>query len=709
MKKNIILLFLLSILINASAKEGMWPPFLLKKIKKDLMQAGLRLDMDDLYDENQASLKDAVVIFGSGCTGELISSEGLVLTNHHCGYSTVQGLSDVENNYMLQGFFAKNNQQEIPCPGLKVRIVKQYEDITDKILTFDPTTTSAESKDSIVKANTKRILDAHKGDLDIEYRISNFYQGNQYFLISYTVYRDVRLVAFPPNGIGKFGGDTDNWAWPRHTGDFGLFRVYANAENQPADYAETNVPFEPKKFLTIDVDGVQPGEFSMVYGFPGRTNEYISSYEMEVIQKVIDPSRIDCREVKLDVWNKAIKASEKTFVQYASKQARLSNYWKKWKGEVQGLENNNVLSIKQEREKNLEKTLRAQGQKAHELDSLGALMSYSEDLLVAYYYYIEALKGMELYAVAEQLWKLDKAKKEGKNFDSLAKKTQSYLTGFYKNYDASIDEDATSALFDLYKTQVPTQRQISIIRDDEAVENSIREIYAKSKLTNLDAAMELMNRYQENQDFSSIKNDPIYAYANAINRYYIGELQPEMKSYLAKKNEWNKSLMTHYFNASSGGMLIFPDANFTLRIAYGRVEGVQAEDGLEYSFSTTLDGIPPKYNPDVAEFDAPQRLLTLHKTKNYGKYAVNGTVPVCFLASNHTTGGNSGSPVLNAKGHLIGLNFDRIWQGTMSDLYFDENICRNISVNIRYILFLLDEYGEAGWLLDEMKIVGKGF
>ncbi len=709
MKKTIQLLSLILLTLSTSAKEGMWPPFLLKYIAKDLRESGLQISTEQLYSEEQSSLKDAVVIFGGGCTGEIISSQGLVLTNHHCGYGTVQGLSDVSTNYLLDGFFAKSVQEEIPCPGLKVRVIEKYEDITNQILNFDANALSAEQKDSIIKINTKTILDEHKDNENIEYRISNFYQGNQYFLISYTVYRDVRLVAFPPNGIGKFGGDTDNWAWPRHTGDFGLFRVYTGTDNQPSDYATTNIPLKPKKFLTLDVDGAKPGEFSMVYGFPGRTTEYISSYEMSNIQKVIDPSRIDCRGAKLNVWNKAMKESEETFVKYASKQARVANYWKKWMGEVQGLENNDVLSIKRGREKMLQNRLHEMDRSAPELDSLKNLMESSQDLLVAYYYYVEALKGIEIYSVADNFRKLESAVAEGKDKDSLIAASRTYLLGFYKNYDRVIDQEATIALFNLYKKNVPINLQFAKIKNSEDVKSNLSKIFSETKLTNLAGANALLDEYEKTGDFKSISSDVAYAWSASVHNYYIESLKPAITSYSAKKNQWNKALMTNYYDAFNSSKPVFPDANSTLRIAYGKVEGVQAEDGVEYTYTTTLDGAVRKANPEVEEFNAPQRLIDIHANKDYGKYAVNGKVPVCFLASNHTTGGNSGSPVLNSKGHLIGLNFDRIWQGTMSDLYFDESICRNISVHIRYVLFLLDKYGEAAWLLDEMDIVGEGF
>ncbi len=707
MKKTTILVVLLACISQLSAKEGMWPPFLLKNIQKDLKAAGLQLSIDDLYDEQKASLKDAVVIFGGGCTGEVISSEGLVLTNHHCGYGTVQGLSDVDKNYLIDGFFAMNRKEEIPCPGLVVKFIESYQDITTQILAETNLISDPEVKDSIIRKNTKAILDEKRADSTYLYVVSDFFQGNQFFLIKYKVYKDVRLVAFPPNGIGKFGGDTDNWAWPRHTGDFGLFRVYAGADNEPADYDPSNQPYQPKKYLTINVDGAQPGAYTMVYGFPGRTSEYISSHEMSIIKDLIDPARIQCREVKLNVWNKAMAESEEVFVKYARKQASVANYWKKWKGEVQGLEMNNVLDIKKGREKTLMKTLGVS--QIAELDSLRSLMSRSGEFLTAYYYYIEALRGVELYSVASSLRRIPESLEKGLDMDSVLTKVRASLDPFYKNYVLDIDRQTSKNLLRLYKKDVPAGWQLPLLKSTTDIDSYLDEIYQKSALTSLASAQALLDQYEKSKNIELITSDEMYRLGAAIHDYYEQTLKPALQSYSSRKSLWNKNLMSRYFEASSAGVPLYPDANFSLRLAYGRVEGVQAADGLRYDISTTLDGIPPKYDSTRAEFDAPTRLLDLQREKDYGRYAVNGKVPVCFLASNHTTGGNSGSPVLNARGELIGLNFDRIWQGTMSDMYFDESICRNISVNIRYVLYILDKYGEAGWLLDEMRIVGRGF
>ncbi len=692
--------------LQVSAKEGMWPPFLLQYIADDLHDAGLQLEVSELYDK-QPSLKDAVVIFGGGCTGEFISSQGLVLTNHHCGYGTVQGLSSVDNNYMLDGFFAKQKSEEIPCPGLMVRLVDSYEDVTDSVLNFDTDNYDPTQADSIIKANIKTIESKWKGDSVIQAKVANFYQGNQYFLILYKMYTDVRLVAFPPNGIGKFGGDTDNWAWPRHTGDFGLFRVYADTENQPAAYSENNVAYKPAKHFTLNVDGAKPGAFSMVYGFPGRTSEYISSAEVRVIKDVIDPSRIDCRQAKLDVWNEAMAQSEEVFVKYASKQARVANYWKKWKGEVLGLETNDVLSIKQEREEALMNRLNMSQTKTPELDSLYSLMPQSEELLRAYYYYIEALKGMELYQVSATLQNLITHRGQPE-FDSLMTKAAKSLEDFYKNYDIKLDKKATIALYQLYQKNVAKSWQLPKLANTSNLQSKLEQDFDRTELRSLSTAKKMLQTLKDSSS-SALADDPIYQWSQAITTYYDSTLRPPIQDYVSKRNRWNKELMSHYFSASTPEKPIFPDANSTLRLAYGKVGGVQAEDGVEYSHTTTLEGVRAKYNPNLEEFNAPQRLLDIIRRRDYGRYAVEGKVPVCFLASNHTTGGNSGSPVLDAKGQLIGLNFDRIWQGTMSDLYFDESICRNISVNIRYVLFLLDKYGEAGWLIDEMDIVGAGF
>ncbi len=707
MKKIVFLLLISLSLPSAKAKKGMWPPFLLESMKKELKQAGLRLKVDDLYSEEHPSLKDAVVIFGGGCTGEIISDQGLVLTNHHCGYGTVQGLSSVDTNYLLQGFFAQSKEQEIPCPGLKVTFIKSYTEITPRILAGSSSENTAAEKDSILRKNIQAVMDSFQSDTNFIYEVSNFYQGNQYYLIRKQVYEDIRLVAFPPNGIGKFGGDTDNWAWPRHTGDFGLFRIYCDTTNEPAKYSPSNVPYKPIKHLEINPNGAQQGAFSMIYGFPGRTSQYISSYEVDNIMHTIDPSRIKCRQAKLDVWNAAMEADEKVFVKYASKQARVANYWKKWQGEIQGLERNNGLQYKKSEESKLINWAAAAGKgNISQLKNLENLFTTNHDLLVAYYYYLEALRGIELTSLVRSIAKMENLKKEDQDYEEKLESVKKSAAYFFKNYELELDKKATIALLQLYKKEVADAYQIDFVRNLDDIQLAVNNSFSASHICTSEGFDSLLSVYEKTQDFTLFSKDEMYIIGDHISKYYEETLKPGMKKYTDEKNKWNQELMAYYHEANTSDKALFPDANFTLRLTYGMVEGVSPEDGKYYKHQTTLSGIPPKYNPKREEFDAPQKLLQLENRKDYGKYAMKGDVPVCFLASNHTTGGNSGSPILDKKGRLIGLNFDRIWEGTMSDIYFDENICRNIGVNIRYILYILDKFGNAPWIVEEMDIVG---
>lgn len=697
------------------AKEGMWMPPLLKQKEGDMKAMGLQIPIEQIYNTDGSGLNNAVVLFGSGCTGEIISSKGLLLTNHHCGYGTVQGLSSTENDYFAKGFWAMNNGEELPCPGLTVTFIRKMENVTDKI-TFDiPDTLAEASRDSIISVRTKNLAKGYKYTSGYDATIKPYYSGNQYWVILTETFRDIRLVGFPPNGIGTFGGDTDNWMWPRHTGDFSMFRVYSSKDNKPADYSKDNKPYTPNRFFSINVSGYKEGDFTMVYGFPGYTQEYISSYELDNIYSITDPVRIEVRTKLLDTWAKHMNSSRETFLKYTSKHKRVANGWKKWQGEVRGLKINDVVNKKATYEQQF------QGWSSQNVDlpyandllpKMGAISLAVTDQLRASRYIQEAIFGIELVKQGAQLNKLLDIYRSGLSgqalIDTLTTVANSW-NGFYKNYDATTDKDVFGVLMPMFVENnsgyVPTYYTNELAKYRNNYDQWADNIYKYSIVPNKNKLSALASSGSA-ADSTIVLNDPAFKLYMAIMAEYDLKVRPALNNYNTQMDYYNRLYMNAQMKLDKFKSF-YPDANLTLRLTYGKVDGINPDGPAEYSFQTNLDEAVAKHNPNEEEFDMPEKLRELHKNKNYGRWGVNGTVPTCFIASNHTTGGNSGSPVLNAKGQLIGTNFDRIWEGTMSDLHFDPNLCRNISLDIRYTLFIVDKFGGASWLLNEMDLVTK--
>lgn len=686
------------------AREGMWLPFLLEKLnEKEMTGMGMKIRAKDIYDVNAGSLKDAVVVFGSGCTGEIVSDKGLVLTNHHCGYGTVQGLSSVQNNYLTNGFFAPNQQGEIPCPGLTVTFIVRIDEVTSRIqsgITGDMPDSLRTKK---IAENIALVEKESKSASGYDAMVKSFYADNVYYLFLTEKYTDVRLVAFPPNGIGKFGGDTDNWAWPRHTGDFGLFRIYAGADNKPAPYAKTNVPYKPKRSFKINISGVKENDFTMVYGFPGRTQEYLSSEGVREVMEVLDPIRIKLRHKRLEIWDRAMGQSEELFIKYAAKQASIANYYKKWKGELKGLQVNDAVNKKRMQEADFNAWTRA-------VPSRKAYVGIVDSLARCYKEHRESIKLSEY--LLEAIWASELVKK-GNLFNQILKSIDTLATldslvmyerdmnVFYTGMDLNTDYEVTRSLWAIYQKDIGDSDFVSPTKIDR--------IYTYSVLSTPELFTEFIRLRDKEKIKKLIGQDPVY-----ITWTYFDALQKANNQFLKSKLQ----RLNRYYTTYLAGLKeyyaerkkpFYPDANSTLRVTYGKVEGVKPADGMRYDFQTTLDGAISKADPNSEEFNMPERLKLLHQNKDYGAYAVqvNGkkTVPLAFLASNHTTGGNSGSPVINAKGELIGTNFDRIWEGTMSDILFDPNLCRNITLDIRYTLFIIDKFGQAPWIIQEMQLV----
>lgn len=696
------------------AKEGMWLPPTLKNRENDMKKIGLEIPVEQLYNENGTGLNNAVVLFGKGCTGEIISSKGLLLTNHHCGYGTVQGLSSKEHDYFANGFWAKNNAEELPCPGLTVTFIRKMENVTDKITTGLADTMNEAARNAVVQTRIKNLEKGYKFSTGMDATIKPYYNNNQYWVILSETYKDIRLVGFPPNGIGTFGGDTDNWMWPRHTGDFSMFRIYAGKDNKPADYNKDNKPYQTQQFFAINVAGYKEGDFTMVYGFPGTTMEYIPSQQLNQVYSILDPIRIEARTLRLNAWTKNMQQNRDVFLKYTSKRAGVANGWKKWQGEVRGLRINNVMQKKQDYENSFQGWATLDDKLPYADNLLANIAAKSmavNDVLKADEYIKEAAFGVEIIqqaAVLDKMLQTIRAGYKGTALQDTLNKLAKATAGYYKNYDAATDKDVFAALMPLYMKNAGNfiPKAFSNQYKENGSDYTQWSNYVFSSMAASQEAITAFASSATRADSNKIIGDAAWQLYNGIAQLRKDKINPVLSQYTADMAYLNRLYMNAQMKLDRN-KAFFPDANLTLRLTYGQVAGIDPDGPAGYSFQTNLDGVIAKDNPDVEEFKVPEKLKELYSKKNYGSWAVNGTVPVAFIASNHTSGGNSGSPVLNARGELIGTNFDRIWEGTMSDLYFDPNLCRNITLDIRYTLFVVEKFGDAGWLLKEMKLIRK--
>lgn len=700
---------MLAFCINtASAGEGMWLPQLLKALNEGEMQSmGMKLTAEDIYSVNKGSLKDAIVHFGGFCTGEVISDQGLLLTNHHCGYGQIQSHSSIDNNMLKNGFWAASHADELPNPGLFAKFINRIDDVSMAALKGVTADMDEATRQSTIDANINEIKKGYElGDFQAV-EIKPFFKGNQYFAFVTTVYNDVRLVGTPPESIGKFGADTDNWEWPRHTGDFSLFRIYAGPNNEPANYSADNKPYTPKHSLPISLDGVSEGDFTMIFGFPGRTNQYLPSDAVEQITYTRDPAKIAVRDAALKILDKYMREDEAIKIKYASKFASVANYWKKWIGESQGIIKTDGIGRKEAYEAEFQKRAVKAGKYTDILPKFESLYASTKELaLVDDVFGETAYRNVELLRLMGTLNRLvTRYESNGQDaYDSYKSRVLNYLQGYYKNYESKVDKDVAKALLDLYKETVPVQYVPASLQGDGVVSSLVDKMYSQSKFTSLEGATELLNMDTESA-ISAIKSDPAFM----LSRQWSELIADKVDKPLAKQQDEINQLMRTYMAAQMElfpEKRFYPDANSTMRVTYGNVDGYYPKDGVYYMPKTYLDGVIAKYVPGDYEFDVDQKLIELHKSKDYGQYTdETGKVPVCFLGSNHTTGGNSGSPAIDAYGNLIGLNFDRVWEGTMSDLNYDVSICRNIMVDARYILFVIDKFAGAEHLIKEMKLV----
>jgi hypothetical protein len=731
MKKTCFIIVLFLLCFSMQAEEGMWIPILLEQLNSKQMQGmGMKLSAGEIYNVNHSSLKDAIVLFGGGCTAEIVSPDGLIFTNHHCGLGSIQRHSTVEHDYLTNGFWATSREEELVNPGLTVTLLVRMEDVTDKILQGIDEKMNQFQRSQLIKQHIESLEKETVKGTRYEAKVRPFYYGNQYYLFVNEVFRDVRLVGAPPSGIGNFGGDTDNWMWPRHGGDFSLFRIYANQENEPAAFSKDNIPYKPKNFLPVSVKGYQKGDFTFIVGYPASTREYLTSYGVDLIANKENPVKIKLRQKRLDIINEAMNRSNKTRIQYTSKHQGIANGWKKMMGETKGIRKFDAIGKKLEFEKSFQSWADTVGGQ-HPV--VGNLLSapadrnryrtllpefektYAEYLPVdmASVYLTEAGMGIEIVRFAGNFFELVTAskKKETKdeNISVILDKLKRDASTFFKDYQPAIDREVMKEMMAEMKTNMSSNYLPMVFHEIEKEYGNdfsgyANDMFDKSILADSVKLRAFLKNYRKS-DYEKLEKDPAFGLSKSI----YSRNERDVAPYILKINRKTDSLQRIYMEgqmAFEKDKIFYPDANSTLRVSYGKVDDYKPSDGVQYNYFTTSQGILEKEDSTIYDYRVDAKLRNLFVTKDFGRYSdKDGMLHVAFTASNHTTGGNSGSPVLDANGYLIGLNFDRNWEGTMSDLMYDPEQCRNISVDIRYCLFIIDKYAEAGNLLKEMKII----
>lgn len=719
MKNRLLFLSLIIIIIlvpSLKADEGMWIPLLIEKYNIKLMQEkGFKLSADDIYSVNKASMKDAVVLFGGGCTGEVISGQGLLITNHHCGYGQIQKHSSLEHDYLTNGFWAMSGDEELSNPGLSVTFLKRMEDVTEKTLKGVTDGMAEGDRDKIISAN---IVDIEK--LAVEGTgytafVEPFYMGNQYFLFVNETFRDVRLVGAPPSAIGKFGGETDNWIWPRHTGDFSLFRIYADKNNKPADYSKDNVPYKPAYSFPISLKGVKEGDFTMVFGYPGSTYEYVPSNYIDMVKNRVNPKMIAIRTRKIDIMEAAMATDPLIRIQYSAKKSGIANSWKKWIGEIQGLNKMNTISKKQDYEARFSQWVGGDPARMNKygkiLDTYKDLYTKLREYSLVNRYTNEVFSGADIFSFSRSLKNLADLYEKNASEETIRATKSGILASsreYFRNYNKATDKKLFTAVMTMYGENLdPKWQTPEYIRFKTACKGNFQtaadKLYDHTVFADEARYAAFVSGFSKSS-VSKLKKDQFYLLATDANEFIARNVRGEVtrlnndiqkldRLYMAAQMEFEKD------------KVFYPDANLTLRLSFGQVKGYRSKDAVYYTHYTTLTGIMEKDNPEIYDYDVPARLKELYAKKDFGRYTQDGDVPVCFIANNHTTGGNSGSPVINADGQLIGVNFDRAWEGVASDMAFNPDQSRNISLDIRYALFLIDKFAGAGYLLKEMNIV----
>lgn len=691
----------------------MWLPTLLKAVEGDMRTEGLQLSADDIYSINQGSLKDAVALFGGGCTAEVVSTKGLIFTNHHCGHGAIQAHSTLAHNYLRDGFMATTLADELPNPGLSVTFIERMEDVTRRMSAVVRDGMNEQQREDAQRTEGAKIIREVADTSRWDAVVKPFNYGNSWFLILSRTFRDIRLVAAPPSGIGEFGGDADNWMWPRHTGDFSVFRIYAAPDGTPAPFAHDNIPFTPRRSLVIDRAGAREGEFAMVYGFPGSTEYFIPARAVKDLVEVTDPVRIAMRTASLAVIDAAMAGDPGLKIQYAGMQRRIANGWKKWQGEVQGLDQLDALGLKRAEEAEFRK--RAAGLPEYQgiVDRMDGTYAKLAPFAKAREVYAEFNRnGAVLPRFAAGFSKLADPRRDWPRTerDQEITRLKALARAFFRNNNMEVDRGMFAAQLPIaLREQVPAMAPPQFLEAERQYHGDAHrlanDLYARSIFSDSVKLLALLDHFTP-KAAKRLAKDPAFRWGTDANTAYDRFVAPRFAaisdSLQADLRLWTKGLIDLFPEKNR-----WPDANLTLRLSYGRVEGAMPRDGVLYTPFTTLDGVMAKNDPSDPEFTVPQKLIDLYKAKDFGPYAINGVMRTCFLASLHTTGGNSGSPVLNGEGRLIGINFDRTWESTMSDILFDPGRCRNISVDINYVLFVIDKYLGGTRLIDEMELVGQ--
>ncbi len=716
MKKNPISILLILLLLNqatsliSKADEGMWPPSLINSVLfQKMKEKGFLLTPEALYSTSQASIKDAIVLFGRGCTGEIISNQGLVLTNHHCGFGQIQNHSSVEHDYLRDGFWAKNKEAELSNPGLSVSILVRMEDVTQALTEGIPAAFSDKEKEVRMAANAKDYIAKATTGTHYQAQIKPFFGGIQQWILIYETFTDIRLVGAPPGSIGKFGGDTDNWVWPRHTGDFSLFRIYAGKDNKPAAYSKDNVPYTPKKYLPISTSGIKEGDFTMLLGYPGRTSEYLPSYALDLVSKKTNPKKIALRTKRLEIINAAMKASQENRIRYADIQADIANAWKKWQGETLGMAKADAINQKEKNEEKYRTYFAGLGAEGKPyLDALENLrLEYREmsRLSLPAQYQSEAINSNNIFTIISLTQTLLSKSKES-SAEIKAKALSDYkasVRSIWKESDPAVEKALFTVCMEAYQNDIPKDMQPFYFQEllmNTPLKNDefTKAIFEKGNWFDSTKVWALAEKASKG-DSVQLRRNPTYKLWKTLNDHFVNIIFPQFQRANSTLEQHQKIFFKGLMEMEKEKQF-YPDANQTFRIAFGKVEGYNPKDGVQYGFSTASDGIMEKAGT-ADDFMMDPALASKFKKQNS---SAAGPVPVAFIASNHSTGGNSGSPVLNAKGELIGLNFDRVWEGTMSDYFFDSRICRNVSCDIRYVLWVIENVGESKHLVQEMEL-----
>jgi len=717
MKKLLIFIFVLAIGFQSSVKadEGMWVPMFLKKLNiKDMQKKGFKLSAEDIYSINQASLKDAIIIFGGGCTGEIVSPEGLIFTNHHCGYGSIQKVSTIDHDYLTDGFWSKDKSEEIPIDGLTVKFMKSMSDVTGQMLAGVSDTMTESERAKVLAANEKVLIKEATEGNELQAIIRNFFAGNEYYMVVYEVFTDIRLVGAPPEAVGKFGADTDNWMWPRHTGDFSIFRVYTSPEGTPAEYAKENVPLKSKWHLPISIKDTKPGDFAFIMGNPGSTQRYLTSYGIDLAIEESNPTIVKIRTVKLDIMREFMDADPTVRLQYSSKFAGVANYWKYFQGQTKALKANKVADVKRQIETEFQAWADADENRKAKYGSI--MDDYKEayeamkEFNMSNLYFREAFyRSSEMITIGSRFTQLgtllsaDSVDQD--KVDATIERLRGSVAGQFKDYYMPLDQKMFAETMRLYYWGVPADQLPEILtkyaqkyQGDFAA--WAKDVYAKSNFT----SAEKVNALLDNPTAELINNDPAIKIWNGFLAPYRA-MQPKMGP-INEKLAKAERLYVAGLREKDPNKKYYPDANFTMRLTYGSIGGYEAADAVDYKFYTTTDGILEKEDPTNPEFVVPAKLKELILKKDFGPYTNSkGEMPVGFLSNNDITGGNSGSPIMNAKGHLIGLAFDGNWEAMSGDISFDNKLQKTINVDIRYVLFIIDKLGGAQNIIDELTII----